>query len=233
MNFKRLKQLNNLYYTLALIPAWHSLLSRIPSYSEEDLAALEMIDEHFQRIASEYQKNFAWKDEQSNREQIKEFRSEFDNDFIKERRLEYLKDSIDRIAKRLGRIWVEWNEDGFDREKPRWWRLAILELKHPEILKKVLKKYSMEVYLLKNDVKSKNRVTPEQISKAMRFPLADLIKINGAGFASCPFHSEKTPSFYTRNNWGFCFGCNWRGSVIDFVMQTRDLNFVQSVLALQ
>ena len=46
------------------------------------------------------------------------------------------------------------------------------------------------------------------------------IKRNGAGFAACPFHYEKTPSLriYDEPERGFyCFGCHEGGDVIRFV----------------
>lgn len=47
----------------------------------------------------------------------------------------------------------------------------------------------------------------------------------------CPFHNEKTPSFYVypETNSYFCFGCNAGGSAIDFVKQIQNLDFIESV----
>ena len=42
------------------------------------------------------------------------------------------------------------------------------------------------------------------------------LRFNSAGFALCPFHSERTPSFKIHNGRGHCFGCGWHGDVIDF-----------------
>ena len=37
--------------------------------------------------------------------------------------------------------------------------------------------------------------------------------------APCPFHNEKTPSFYV-GGWAFvCYGCGAQGDVVDFVMR--------------
>jgi hypothetical protein len=42
----------------------------------------------------------------------------------------------------------------------------------------------------------------------------------------CPFHAEKTPSFFVFDNNRFkCFGCSERGDVIDFVQKVYDLSF--------
>jgi DNA primase len=47
----------------------------------------------------------------------------------------------------------------------------------------------------------------------------------------CPFHQEKTPSFYVNPDNGFykCFGCGKAGDAITFVRETEGLTFVESV----
>ncbi len=47
----------------------------------------------------------------------------------------------------------------------------------------------------------------------------------------CPFHSEKSPSFTVNDQKGFyhCFGCGAHGSVIDFVMNTQGMEFMEAI----
>lgn len=47
----------------------------------------------------------------------------------------------------------------------------------------------------------------------------------------CPFHKEKSPSFYVNPEKGsfHCFGCGKHGSSIDFVMETESLTFPDAV----
>ncbi|MFM2043251.1 MAG: putative primase, catalytic core, partial [Pseudomonadota bacterium] len=47
----------------------------------------------------------------------------------------------------------------------------------------------------------------------------------------CPFHKEKTPSFYVNDSKGFfhCFGCGAHGDVIGFVMRHDNLSFMEAV----
>lgn len=49
--------------------------------------------------------------------------------------------------------------------------------------------------------------------------------------ARCPFHHEKTPSFYVDERKGFykCFGCGESGDVFKFVEKIRSCDFLQSV----
>jgi DNA primase len=48
----------------------------------------------------------------------------------------------------------------------------------------------------------------------------------------CPFHNEKTPSFYIYEDGFHCFGCGAHGDAISFVMQTQNLPFLDAVAAL-
>lgn len=48
----------------------------------------------------------------------------------------------------------------------------------------------------------------------------------------CPFHNEKTPSFYVYDDGYHCFGCGAHGDAIGFVMQTQGLGFPDAVAAL-
>jgi DNA primase len=45
----------------------------------------------------------------------------------------------------------------------------------------------------------------------------------------CPFHGEKTPSFYVYDDHYHCFGCGAHGDAISFVMQSQGLQFMEAV----
>src|SRR3954452_21123330 len=47
----------------------------------------------------------------------------------------------------------------------------------------------------------------------------------------CPFHNEKTPSFYVVDDKNFfhCFGCGAHGDAIGFVMRSENLDFIEAV----
>jgi DNA primase len=47
----------------------------------------------------------------------------------------------------------------------------------------------------------------------------------------CPFHNEKTPSFYVVEDKGFfhCFGCGAHGDAIGFAMRAHNLDFIEAV----
>jgi len=77
-----------------------------------------------------------------------------------------------------------------------------------------------------------NRTTVEEIKA--RIPIEELIgsyvKIEKSGRAfkaRCPFHNEKTPSFFISPDRGgyYCFGCGAKGDIFSFVEQFEGLDF--------
>lgn len=53
-------------------------------------------------------------------------------------------------------------------------------------------------------------------------------------WAPCPFHQEKSASFHVDDKKGFyyCFGCQAKGDVINFVRETENLGFMEAVALL-
>lgn len=72
--------------------------------------------------------------------------------------------------------------------------------------------------------KIKERLTIEEV-------VSSYVKLEKAGKnlkAKCPFHNEKTPSFYVspdRNSF-YCFGCGAKGDIFSFVEQFEGLDFM-------
>ena len=74
-----------------------------------------------------------------------------------------------------------------------------------------------------------------RIEQARQVPILNFLNSKvikaGKNFVTlCPFHQEKTPSFYVYpDNHFYCFGCSAHGSVIDLAMKTRSLDFIGAV----
>lgn len=69
-----------------------------------------------------------------------------------------------------------------------------------------------------------------------RTPLAPLIarkvRLERSGRdqkGCCPFHNEKSPSFYVYDDHYHCFGCGAHGDAISFVMQNEGAGFMEAV----
>lgn len=85
-------------------------------------------------------------------------------------------------------------------------------------------------------------IPPDQIQAVReRVPIEEVIQAHvrlkraGASLRGlCPFHAEKTPSFYVHPDRGFfhCFGCGASGDVFTFVMQLEGRSFVDVVTEL-
>src|SRR3989338_7489928 len=79
----------------------------------------------------------------------------------------------------------------------------------------------------------------EQIKE--RLSIADVVgsymQLTRAGASLkgiCPFHSEKTPSFFVSPARGsyYCFGCHAKGDIFTFVQEFEGLDFVGSLKVL-
>jgi len=86
---------------------------------------------------------------------------------------------------------------------------------------------------------SKGRLNPSAIERARTYPIVKLaeellgnVKRCGSTYRGlCPFHQEKTPSFYlySDSNRYHCFGCQAHGDVIDLAQKLNNLSFVEAV----
>lgn len=82
----------------------------------------------------------------------------------------------------------------------------------------------------------------EKIEIAKKYPIEEIarskldIRQIGQNFIClCPFHNEKTPSFYIYPNTNrfYCFGCQEKGDVINLTMALYDLYFKEVIEMLQ
>jgi len=101
--------------------------------------------------------------------------------------------------------------------------LDLWETKKKEQQLKRLKSNFLLVWTDKKDI------TDEMIIKAKEFPFQNLIEVNQRGYAHCPFHQDKTPSMWVKNNFGHCFSCDKTLDTIQFVIETYKIRFPEAV----
>lgn len=80
------------------------------------------------------------------------------------------------------------------------------------------------------------RQTVEQILDAAKIEdvIGDFVTLKRRGanlIACCPFHNEKTPSFYVSPSKGIfkCFGCGKSGTAVGFVMEHENLGYSEAL----
>ena len=66
-----------------------------------------------------------------------------------------------------------------------------------------------------------------------RVDLKDLVRYYGlevdrGGFACCPFHNERNPSFKVYEDHYHCFGCGEHGDHVDFVQKIYGLTNIEA-----
>ena len=75
----------------------------------------------------------------------------------------------------------------------------------------------------KHDLYDLERLRHKDFTRFIETPIRI---VGGKKVTSCPFHTEKTPSFfiYPRNTF-YCFGCGAHGNAIDFLMKKFSYTF--------
>ncbi len=81
------------------------------------------------------------------------------------------------------------------------------------------------------------KINQDDMQKAKSVPIEEIydFKISHRNSARiqciCPFHYEKTASFYIfkEQNKCHCFSCGFNGDVIDFVRKLKSMSFVESI----
>jgi len=112
-----------------------------------------------------------------------------------------------------------------------WFNEEIVRVWKGERLNQLDKEIRKWEYLLNPEIK-KSEITDSMIERARDYPFKDLVGTSRStkkDFILCPFHSEKRPSFYIKNNWGYCFACGWHGDTIKFIQEKEGLSFKEAV----
>lgn len=176
-------------------------------------------------IAKEALKNYNSSIKPKIKEQENEFEKEFSPEWIKSCRKEYLEGKIKKIENYIS-FCLEWYKEWFEKDYPYFLRERPARDAEKGIAR--LKKTKWELRWLENPNLNNGKITPEMIAMAKSFPLKTLLNTE-KDFVICPFHSEKTPSFYIKNNFWHCFSCGKSGDTIDLLTQRDNLSFQEAV----
>lgn len=82
------------------------------------------------------------------------------------------------------------------------------------------KKYNGDIDRFKKDIKKKLTIS-DYITKHV----TKVREGHGYWQGTCPFHSEKNPSFTVYEDSFYCFGCGEHGDIIDFIMKIEGVEF--------
>lgn len=109
--------------------------------------------------------------------------------------------------------------------EPPLMRMVIRRLRNPEALKA---KAVRLLYRLRRLEDGKG-VDDSTVERARAVPISKLLEVNRAGYALCPFHDDKKPSFWTKGGFGHCFVCNKTTDSIGYLMDIKGYAFKDAV----
>ena len=165
---------------------------------------------------------------------IIEFKKEIgvtDADLVRDSRMIYLEKQIQDAFETLTEL-----------ENDKKTSKMFLFDKELQNVKRIYKKMYIEYATLKGDMVQQDRINDDIIQSCREVPIETLVSsgeiINagrGRKVVCCPFHNEKTPSFYIfPDNSAHCFGCGAHfNNSIDFIIRMNDVNFYDAVQYLQ
>lgn len=101
----------------------------------------------------------------------------------------------------------------------------------------VAKRYAWILKSLRSNrqADSTKNITDSDIDRAKQVPIEQLYggtlrSVAGRLSGLCPFHTEKTPSFFIyKDNHYHCFGCGSHGDAITFIRENKKIGFQEAV----
>ena len=130
----------------------------------------------------------------------------------------------------------------FAKEVIKMYKLPSLEKLSARLNALRLVKYGLNNQNQKQKTISKSCISQEEIETAKMHPIVELarsrldLKQSGKNFvALCPFHKERTPSFYLypETNSFYCYGCCKGGDNLTLTMALYGISFKEAVSMLQ
>lgn len=216
------------------IPCWLRHLYTL-GYPQVDLDVLEYIDDQFYLFVDEEEQ--AWRNWQ--RKNLPRIENEWVTIFPEARKIIPIKirewrmreqESFATLKRKLEKLRTL---HGLDAVFYREW-LKLTDASEIAEVRRHLRRLHFAIAPPKASLK---RITQADIETAKSVSIQDLLPQNrfirsGSQLKTlCPFHQEKTPSFYVRphRNTFHCFGCDKSGSSIDLIMLIYGSGFVDAV----
>ena len=163
---------------------------------------------------------------------IKALKGEHPEEWKRERRIDYLKGKMEDVIFDTFYLMNDYEElkKGNDSHSRLYVGSRIVE-KVENILELQNNIIHLKIPGRKNG--KGRKITDDMIERAREYPFDQLVEVTRNKMAVCPFHGDKDPSFSIKNNYGWCFGCGWKGDTIKFVMEKEGLKFADAVRRLQ
>ena len=182
-------------------------------------------EDKWQAILVQHEENYHQNHWLKVTESIVEWMEEFDQEWLKERRLEFLDNETQKLEEKWQDICqLYWQMS--KQDVPYWFRSLLLE----DSLPKALAKKTFEKRLVRyGDQLKKGGLTEAEIAKAKDYSFGQLLEVDKNGYGLCPFHESINPHLWVKNNFGYCFVCNWTGDTLKFVMDTKKISFPEAV----
>lgn len=198
--------------------------------TEKDFDRMLYWDEQQDLILANEQLNWHAIERPKIREALKEMKLEADRDFVKDSRLEYLDNELDRVNDYLERCYLSYDindKRGIEYET----RSLLYSLWDSEEYEKKQQKLLRLIHQYERDDIDTNTITDEMTATAREYPIDTLLEFNTSGFAICPYHSESTPSFshWKKANLGHCFGCHKTVDSIQLVRDSQKKTFSEAI----
>jgi hypothetical protein len=113
-------------------------------------------------------------------------------------------------------------------QKTPWFEEMVIETNDGLLLDKIEKEIKrLKMFFIENsDIQG--HITEEEIQTAKSIKMKELLGTD-KNFIHCPNHQEKTPSFYLKGNFGYCFGCGYSCDTIQWLIDQEGLSFSQAV----
>lgn len=176
--------------------------------------------------------------EHENQKKIREFKHEIllseDGEAMKKARIRYLEAENVTILSQTKEMERDFQRME-DQDYEQWWIDIAKEMRGYDKLTGKVKSNEISIAHLKGKYEDKKQVvTDEMIKVAKQVPFDKLIKleqIGGRKRCRCPFHNEKTASFfvYPDTNRGYCHGCGKSVDTIQYMVETQKVDFNEAV----